>query len=448
MKYILLAISFIPFLSLAKELSNVEIYYKCYGQLTSDVPDDNDIILKAIINEKINGSEGCLQLLDMADLNESGDIYDYKKNTVGLKILKTINLFHNTWFASFLFDMANDFPMTYDLIEPEAAALHVTKNFLSKNIKYEEIVLGNDVLQGHRIGDKPKYYVGGGKERLEIDYNNFGGLLIDRGQLIGVKKAQKNRAVFNKFEDHLFYPKRHEKKYDIHYSPGGGLLGENSYILLNSGRTLGVTMDGGNVMPRKYTQQLVKDLLCRNLPVLDNDDVKKYVVKDSNISFAKKESCMTCHVTLDYTAALLRNTQMITYDSGGKSFASMYFNEVDPKISFDQVTHFKDLNYYKSKPHGRFVFKSLNGKLLDTEITSFDELGRAITGVDEFYSCALVRYINFFTGKSITIEDLYLRKSDILKGEHFEILEKFKKEKSLRGLVRNILNSNIYKNGE
>lgn len=423
---------------LAKRLSDIEVYYKCFGQFVSQRPSGDDIRLKLLEKKKISGTEACRLLLETATFSKEGILSENNEKEISKSIVKTFHTFHNSWFPAYIFEMGNDYPQTFDFIEQEASALFVTKSLFSTNFDYSMILNGESVIGGIRTKNtNPKYFVGSGKDNHEINYEEYNDMLLDRGDLVGIKELQKNVRVFHSYVDHLFYPKTFKEDYDLTHTLGGGLLGQNSYLIFNSGRTLGDKMDGGRLMPRRYAQNVIKDLLCRDLPVVNKEDSKKYIVANSNLSFAKNSSCMTCHSTMDYMTGVLRNTQLVAGNNQGASFATIYVHKIDKNLKFRKITHFTDKNYYKSKPEGRFIYRALDNVLIDKKIDSLNDLGKYIAETDDFYSCATVRYYQFLTNEKINPAEL--AKNSKLK-PLLEIKDHFKKHKSLRKMIVELMN--------
>lgn len=435
---ILLILILYPSPLVAKRLSELEIYHKCFGQFASQRPGIDDIRLKLLEEKKISGIEACGLLIDTATLSTEGILSGNDEKELSKSILKTFHTFHNSWFPAYIFEMGNDYPQTFDFIEQEASALFVTKSLFSPDFNYSMILQGESAIGGIREKkNNPKYFVGSGKDNHEINYKEYKDMLIDRGDLVGVKELKKNVRVFHSYVDHLFYPKKFIEDYDLTYSLGGGILGQNSYLIFNSGRTLGDKMDGGRLMPRRYAQNIIKDILCRDLPVVSKEDSEKYIVPNSSLSFAKNSSCMTCHSTMDYMTGVLRNTQLVAGDSRGASFATIFVHKIDKNLNFKNITHFSDENYYKSKPEGRFIYRTIDDVLIDEKIDSLNDLGKYMSETDDFYSCATVRYYQFLTNEKVTTAELY--KNSKLK-PLLKIKDNFKKHKSLKKMINELMN--------
>tara|TARA_B100000925_G_scaffold45266_1_gene29524 strand:- start:12322 stop:15237 length:2916 start_codon:yes stop_codon:yes gene_type:complete len=111
---------------------------------------------------------------------------------------------------------------------------------------------------------------------------------------------------------------------DLFRSAGGGAMGSHAFVLQNMDITFPKVMannlkgsaknrhrvvsDGSVKIQRRWAKRVLSDFLCREVPVINYDDLETvYEDTSSSIPFRKSASCMTCHATMDQMAMTARN---------------------------------------------------------------------------------------------------------------------------------------------
>jgi hypothetical protein len=177
-------------------------------------------------------------------------------------------------------------------------------------------------------------------------------------------------------------------------------------------------------MPRNWSKWIFKDILCRDLPVLDADlDTKKYTVcadpkkcgiqptaakKNNVLSFRQNQSCVQCHATMDQLIGVARNLRSF---NGGKCaygpdvhMATSNWLPVAPTKPLNKEWDYVASNDYRQEqPNGRLVFRDIYGNLVDQEIKTFGDIGAAFAKRDDMYICAAKRYYQYFTGIDVEL---------------------------------------------
>lgn len=418
MKVLFLSLFLLSSHALASEAKkdNYSIYHyiKCYELFVRERPPKDDFFYQLLLKRKITSLQACMNLLKTAQFTNKLTISDPENNVLGQKVLRTFNQFHNTWFPNHLTYMTTDGPETFDLVELEEPALFVTQALFNPYWNYKDILLGFNSYEGIRISKtKSQYLIGSlSSPKIKISDDNFQSGLkeyakwsphqLDRGILVGVRETIKNKDILPKSINDLFFPKLSTEPIDIHASAGGGFMGSNSYLLFNIGRSLGEKSNGANALPRKLFQQVLKDVLCRELPVLEPEDTLKYLDTNSPVPWGNNKNCMACHVTMDNMAAALRNTEIVLSRDDGQG--SYHVKLYKPKIkNKNNVLYWKSDNYHITEGAGKFVYRDIHDHLIEEPISNLNDAGQKMTKLDEFYQCATIRYLHFLTGIKATI---------------------------------------------
>ncbi len=403
-----------------KETQNVDIqkYYSCYAKLVDDIPKNDDALLLQVRNKTLTGSEACVELLKKANLESNGTLKtegaDY--SPVGKTILKKMNDFHRSWFGAA--DMLVGIPSsecyrgTTELYYPGEMALHITNSLFGNNVPYSSIVTSDVSLEAIRVNTTEGEYGPRGEFRNgKHIYKAAGNATVETvwtptkvqwGTMVGIKNmtAATVPKIWNGARDGI----------DYRSSTGGGVLGTNPYMLINSGRLIHETMDGGAKLHRRWSKAVFKDVLCREIPVVRTIDVVNKVEQNSNLTFRKGISCMQCHASIDEMAKVTRNKSL----SSSSNFCNVTVNGLDsmhiykhPVVEPAETysTTDADPKFHQRPPNGEFYFRGYDGKLHDKNVNSEEELGQYISETDDLYVCAAKRYFQYFTGIDVPIYD-------------------------------------------
>ena len=97
---------------------------------------------------------------------------------------------------------------------------------------------------------------------------------------------------------------------DLKETSGGGLIGSFAYQLTNTSN-IDEAGDGYHKVNRRWSSRLFKDVLCRNLPLIQDNDIEfPYPSASSNPPGFRwpGSPCITCHTSMDFAARVNRNT--------------------------------------------------------------------------------------------------------------------------------------------
>lgn len=438
----------------AQPLTAEGVYYRCYGQMARGRPLPDDPRLAAVRSGASTGVEACAALLKLAELDADGRVH----GPVAEAVLKTFQDFHALWFPANDFnELPYDDP-NYDLYDIGEAALHVTHALLAPTAKYSEVVTATRTYEAIRTSPRPPDFLvyWPTTSRLVKDRTRYDsriwrtGLgtpwtptLVAFGKLVGVRPAPLRRDVLS----HTAGPR--DVDLDIRQPLGGGVAGTIPYLLLNLGRYEGEHANGGLIMPRRWAKAVVKDLLCRDLPVVRATDALSLVEPSSDLPFRSSPTCMQCHGTMDNLASVIRGVELVRTARGPGDYSFFVTKHIvanpvavpgDPAAGFDRQT-----------PTARLYFRDLHGALVDHDVTGLGELGAFLAGRDDLYACAAKRYYAFFTGIDVHLQDPADPQLTPPSGEEAEHLRtvltlaaQLREDQSLPALVQRIVALPVY----
>lgn len=448
---VLLCLSWKPLKALDQH--NIEKFNKCFTLLTQNTLQSQDPLVKEVQSGTLPYDQACLTLLNKASLNSQGVLIndDFRSQ----EVLRTLQSVHQTWFKSTMTYMPDDAPLLFDLIEFDEAALFVTKALFQKDWQYKDILLKPISLQGRRDPQlKSDYLIGPRPEPKILKRQEYAVAIAEdwqdkwspphlmRGPLRGIIEQPRDEVILPGFSHQLFFPTYYKEPLDIHHTLGGGFMGTNSYFLLNNGRAHGELSDGQNIMYRVFSQQLVQDILCRDLPVLTLEDAKPFVRNIKSVSWANNASCMACHATMDPMAALLRNAQMIVNDAPddqGSTHRRLFKATKTPPESYQLYDAQED--YHLTPAHGRFVYRDIENRFYNKEVKSFQELGQIMAETADFYACATKRYFFYLTGQDVDMQ-LIQKNSPSPQGQFlYQLSTQLKEHQQLQKVLMSIIRS-------
>lgn len=244
-------------------------------------------------------------------------------------------------------------------------------------------------------------------------------------------------------------------------SEGGGFIGNHNYLLTTySPTTINFVPNGQILTDRSYARAVIRDTLCREVPVARESDAEVFVSATSDTPFRKEAACAVCHATLDRLAgATVRGLrwqvvpQLRLTSPPEILYGTLGIHFITPSFTSDSSWPATlDVDYARRAPSGHLYFRNYRGDLINLPIKSFSELASAISKQDDYYICFAKRYYNYFTGIDAVWGDpgdpTYpsLSKSE---GYHLDTVIKLglalKQHKSLRQLILDIISSDEYK---
>lgn len=358
---------------------------------------------------------------------------------------------------------------TFELLDPTKTGLHFSYALFNPNYSLEDIFSGKNSFELtreskvknqfliYKFKNEPRYKIKDyefifGLSQEDESYKKWNPSRVPSGEVTGIKLIDQSEdllsiVVDSKDNQKEINPAKEIKfNQSIHTGHGGGIIGDEAYVSLNLGQDLGKKMDGGKLLPRRWSNALISEFLCRDLPILKNEDVAQYVQKNSSLPFRKNESCMKCHVTMDNMAGLVRNVQQ-TYsaDAGGDGWIHSThlrrFN-IDDKLDYLKTAPDKDEYFYKRPYRALFKYRDIHDKLISKDLNSLDDLGKTLLEIDDFYYCTSKKYIKYFTGVDIPLSLINKRKMSEEEKLRVQVLKEvsssFKRTKSLRSLIRSV----------
>lgn len=401
-----------------QRLGEEALFVRCFTHLTRRQPARNHPLRAQVRKGTSTAVAACMSLLGKAGFVTSGD----RKGRIGDEsddtraILETFNTFHQSWFpaTSFTNNVAfgecfdDDAARIFDFGEP---ALYPTRALFNATVPYKEIVTAPTSLSAVRSANASAPRTG-----MIYQYNDVEKapslpiILPQLGKLIGVVPlADSDRSVPVIMGDTREYVWASET-FNARTHHGGGLLGSQPYLLLNSGRGINEHMDGGVLQHRRWSSAIYRDLLCRDLPVIRPQDAKLYVqpAAPGRPSFRQGQSCMQCHASIDPMAGTIAHLAIGTWGRGGGACENAYFAARPAGTgSLPRAPGMvdSDPDFYKRPTYGKLYFRSYDGTLVSKEVKDLASLGAALADTNDLYVCAASRYFQYFTGIAVNLQD-------------------------------------------
>jgi hypothetical protein len=474
-----------------QSLPPVKVFARCYMQMTRRYPAANNPWLLQVKAGQMKPSDACMGVLTAALLDPAtGKLAQDTAETRA--VIQTLNDFHRTWFSGDYLVSAipnnMDIPdMTINIVDGSEPALHITRALLKPQTPYHDVFTGSIALEaqrangypmtgiwGHTPADRYVQYwdnqptpaPGATPAPAEIPFfpDAIGAtsprpIFLQKGPLIGVapmhpSKISRTVSLYKWDNSVPVFPFR---------SYGGGILGTQSYLMLNFGRLMDETADGGLLLPRRWSKAVMKDLLCRELPVLRTSDVSAYADQYSQLPFRKAASCLACHATTDPMASGVRNmaykitTNIQSEQHTVTTFMASYLATMgnDRSDIIPGIAGGVDANFNKRIPSGTLFYRGYDGHLIRKNFVGVGDLGSQISAEEDPYVCAASRYFQFFTGIKVDLSDLgapgarELTSDELIYRDIVINLGKNLKQdpdQNLRHLVREILELPFYSN--
>ncbi len=417
------------------------LYLRCYAELTGLRAPTTDPLYLQVKSGALSAAEACLQLVKRAQLSTNGDIGNHA-DTVSIGLLNTLHAFHRSWFARS--DMINDVsqgdswatsPEVYDTGEP---ALYLTRALFKPGANFREVLTLPNTLEAIRDNYKTAQVA------IAVNFSNAATTVVPAigapiGTLYGIRDTN---AVLNL-----------NGRNDLRQSVGGGAIGTKSYLILNMGRIPNEASDGGRTVARRYSKDVMSDLLCRELPVMRPSDAIQFVNSSSSLQFRKSSSCTQCHGTMDNLAGVTRNFQLDPFPAtiaANGVFMGVTGNAVTTGVEAGPVD--SDPSFKNRPSNGHLYFRTFDGTWVNQSITSVASLGSTLATLDDPYVCAAKRYYQFMTGVTVVIDDIGSPTATALTTEQtrqrdfvISLGKKLKQDQSLPNLIYRIVDSDAFK---
>ena len=449
----------LAFNSQAQILSEQALFNRCYSQITNTRPKKIDPLNQAVKSGQKKAITACLEVLAKANFNSSNNetISDIN-DPVAKNVLSTFHHLHSTWFYNKDFStiswpgFAKD---SQDLYDSSSPAFYMTRALFKPTALAKDILNSNENLVAVRTNMTPAAGPDSSHPLSDFIFSGFN--FAATGDLLGIK-VQSSVIVSTPKNTNI----------DLYQTLGGGYLGTTPYLLLNVGTInsglghLGYKTNGALQTHRKWGKAFFKDTLCRELPVVREEDVVGMVDPKSSVPFRTSTSCTRCHASHDRVSGVVRGLTIAYADIGngdptglGQKKRGGNFPKFHPVVMAAETgwPAVADADYYRRPQNGVLYFRDYQGNLIDQTVTGVQDLASKVTELDDFYICLAKRYYSYFTGIDVDTGDIKdPTRSSVLTSQDerhrdtvISLGKKFKTHQNIQKLISDILNLDQYK---
>lgn len=439
----------------AETLTNLQVFSRCYSQITQKRLPDNHALVAAVQAGTKGPIDACMEVFDKAKFSALTNTRIANTNDVEAKaVLQTLHKVHTSWF-----DKKDVTPVAStvasaglaDILDNEIPAMHFTRALFKPNADIREVLTGTISLKPIRTNMDPTQ--GPKSKRPKTDHIfRASTVFAAMGELFGIRTLANNELLktysyLNSAGTEITGPA------NLGTHLGGGILGEQIYLVQNFGLGFQANSDGAEVVPRRLGRAIFNDLLCRTLPVIRSEDATPFVLYSPGpltASFRTSSGCTRCHASMDRISSVARNLEYFSRAALGANLGFEIMINRGPVAGVAAETAWPsqaDANYFKRPPNGVLYFRNQRGTLVNRNVTSLGTLGTAITEQDDFYSCAAKRYYRYFTGIDVDIGDvddpsagIFLSPRDIFhRNRVLQLGADLRTSRSTRDLIERIL---------
>jgi hypothetical protein len=400
------------------ELSEHRKLGKCFTLLTGLTLRRDSPYLTMIDEKKKSAREICSELIADVYIDTDGLVKSRSpENIYAKEILARLQLVHQTWYSRVGFTTNEVEYATSAAVDVQTGGNYLTWILFSEGKRSSDLFSTNqtplavrhspvrekwlleyqggyNILndrdsrtwrnQPHNIDypDKPS-----GEEVMGAWFPDF----IPTGELLGFRLTMPRS------------PAQVSKEFKLPTTSfGGGILGSQAYILTNTNLIRDEIPNGATLMHRRWGESIMRDFLCRELPVLNELDVIANVNMASEVIFQRSPICMKCHQTMDPLAAGIRNVvNTLTGFTDNDPFNSRIARQVLPRFADKDMplTLGKgDSDYARTTPHGQLNYRDVDDKLVQFNFSNLNEVGEFIGKSKDYHYCVAKRYVKYFTG--------------------------------------------------
>jgi hypothetical protein len=482
----------------AQTLTEAQLYQRCYSHLINSPPAVNDARLVKIGQGLLTGEKACFEILDKTAFDQNSGLLKNPDDFESRQLVNNIHSFHHQFFDALDFSLHSNGEQD-DISDVTSMALFFTKSLFNEQnsfpLKY--------ILQYPRSLEAKRnfptlpivpfdYFLNPQVSHKRINQNNFiygvndqiwNPTLIERGTLYGIIDAQQNDLLPATLISDVNQIALVD--FDIHANLGGGILGTQELRLLHNGQNRWSKNDGLLKMPRRLTKTIYQSLLCRDLPVVRQNDNTHMVNLSAQAPFKNGATCMSCHGTMEELASVFRSDFVIesaidedfNVEASTRHILTLPVTYAEEEMPYEVWKINSADNFFSHRPvKGRFRFRTYDGKLVDFKVHSLEELGILLTegaphpaipdvqlftdagpqpenySAEDLYICAAKRYFYFFTGIDIPLFDTFDLNTPTL-GQVDQVYQQqiitwgkqLKADQNLKNLFKNILSSKIYR---
>ena len=453
-----------------RPLNDLDIFLRCYAQLTGMDLDSNDQRIQNIKAMKLSGRYACRELFKSVALSDSGDLLSPSKEKQA--IINRMHRIHSGFFLNQSLYVENNPDFTKvkeNLLDPSSPALFFTKSLFNKDEKFDDIFRGkknltsvrNKVLSTQTQNTKlrPTLNLTQSIFGVSFDVSKYQKV----GDLLGIADTPSFEIAYTAGPN---YYVGSDGRIDFATAFGGGVLGSPTYLQNNlslpthgNGASAPATnghWDGGIHIGRKWSVAIFKDFLCQDLPSLDPGDVlgPEFISSDSNAPpFRNSAACSACHASMDQMAGAIRNIAYLPHgpkDAQAGATTSIGTTELFAKLvssssQVEQWPFLPDPDYANRPPAGKLFYRTSEGKLVDEKFENIEQLGELLTQQNDVYRCVTKRYMEYFMGIKIPIRSTIRdARKDLYLSELNRLSLGLKQHKNLNRLVDQVLMSNLY----
>jgi hypothetical protein len=487
---LLAALACLSFSVFARDLTPKEIYERCYIRMVRAVPPVNDPNLAKVEAGSLAPDKACLGLFDLAAFNSSG-VMVKRTDVTAKRILKTFHDLHQSWLS--VKTNADNRSANYIIRDGEEGALYFTRAAFLPNTAFSTVVTLNSGLAGVR--DQVSYpheeknfltqrmvtynpaFPYAGETDFILSYNgadwdaknqkliNVGvralrvgdAGLAETGSLVGVKAAPSLKLPFFRLPFTLPKDLTSEmavallasyNNFQVNAHFGGGILGSQNFILNNVNTNLNALPNGYAIINRRLTSKIFEDLMCHQMPSLDDADITAEIKPTSTFTFQQTSSCMRCHSSMDGAAFVYRN--IFTYVSSAN--ANVGTQEIGVNASGAAALPYKSSNatFALQPPTGTLHYRELvTRKVVKTSLSSIANLGSQLASGNDIYTCAAKRYYAFFTGIDVGLKSTAVSSEDKYHQDIVVALgKKLKSTQSVRSMLLDLFASKPFQSSD
>lgn len=391
------------------QLTEPQLFLRCYAQLTQTSLDPKSPLLIPIQNGTKTAAAACLELFDKAALSRNGTSLANTGDVLSLAVLNTLHRLHASWFSEREYFISGGFSANQglrDYFDTDTPAFYFTRAVFRPNTDFKSAITGSKHLRAIRSDNDPARGFSSGNTKAQTIFG-------DRAKFaaVGALHGIEETAALPTTYSFLTTNDRQlsgSVNLGAHY--GGGVLGSFPYLMLNIRETVNFRTDGAVAMPRKWARAVFSDLLCRSLPVARYADVGVYKNTASPVAFRKSQGCVQCHASMDQMAAVARGFRYLALDSGSRpeNRGLDTGSVVPPQAGLASESEWPisaDRSYHLRPPKGVLFFRDSNGSLVNLPVNDLADLGETMARLPDFYLCAAKRYYSYFTGVDVSIED-------------------------------------------
>ena len=449
-KLILLTVVVVNTSLFAENLSNKALFVRCYKLLTQSFPDPDLPILQNVENGTVSDPiDACVSMLN--DVNFNSSLTLTSQSTTNKNILRTFHNIHYSWFTNKIYsssDGPRDNQYNNDILDTDAPALHITKAMFAPGASFADIFTVNEFLAAKRSGGELTIAPNTKLAKTESPYNTMTNYkFVEGGDLIGIKRLSSMQVTENRGTSSVI---------SFNEQWGGGVLGSNYYVYQTVPQLRNYSSDGGANVPRKWSESVLKDFLCRDLPVIRFSDAQPFIEPASSYAFRHGGDCVQCHATMDRLAGSIRDLRPSLTDvrSGrGMRWIRKWGSNNASVVDYTwPITRDRD---YNKKGYGNtFYYRQYNGNKIDRNFPNLDSFGAYLASINDPYVCAAKRYYQYFTGHNANIEDLETgtatakvlsAKEAYHRSRVIQLGEQFAQSKNIKALIESILREDLFK---